>query len=121
MKYLGKIAGLSLLAITINCHSGINKTTVHSRANCLNNESITWWLGHPYLWRVVSVHKSPWGSMHEDSAGYDYNDRVAVVHWLEGLVSDPWQVWGYHYFYDYSQYIPFDSTYATDCQFIEGW
>jgi len=96
MKYLGKIAGLSLLAITINCHSGINKTTVHSRANCLNNESITWWLGHPYLWRVVSVHKSPWGSMHEDSAGYDYNDRVAVVHWLEGLVSDPWQVWGYH-------------------------
>ena len=37
-------------------YSGINGTTAHSRANCGNNESITWWLGHAYDWRVVSIH-----------------------------------------------------------------
>ena len=34
-------------------NAGINGTTAHSRANCVNNESITWWLGHSYNWRVV--------------------------------------------------------------------
>jgi hypothetical protein len=40
---------------------------------------------------------------------------------MEGMVKTPWEVWGYHYFYDFSQKIPFDCTYAVDCQIIEGW
>lgn len=121
MRCIGTLLGVGLLCGATMTHAGIFQTTVHSRANCLNNESITWWLNHPYLWRVVSVHKSPWNSMHDDSAGFDYNDRVAVVHWGEGMIAEPWEVWGYHYLYDFSRNIPFDTTYAIDCQFIEGW
>ena len=89
MKYRGKIAAVALLSCASVANAGLYKTTVHSRANCLNNESITWWYGHPYDWRVVSVHKSPWNYIHDDDTAFIYNDRVAVVHWAEGMVADP--------------------------------
>lgn len=43
MKYIEKLTGCALLAITISAHAGLWSTTIHSRANCFNNESITWW------------------------------------------------------------------------------
>ena len=34
-------------------HAGIASATAHSRANCLGfNESVTWYLGHSFWWRV---------------------------------------------------------------------
>jgi hypothetical protein len=124
MRCIGKIAGIALLSCATIANAGLTRTTVHSRANCLNNESITWWYGHPYDWRVVSIHKAPpflGGVMHHEDTGFIYNDRVAVVHWCEGMVKTPWEVWGYHYFLGYSKNVPFESTHATDCQIIEGW
>ncbi|WP_157698153.1 hypothetical protein [Legionella clemsonensis] len=50
MRNLGKITACALLSATVTAHAGINATTAHSRANCVNNESITWWLGHSYDW-----------------------------------------------------------------------
>jgi hypothetical protein len=121
MRCIGKIACIALLSCSAIVNAGLNKTTVHSRANCLNNESITWWYGHPYDWRVVSVHKSPWNVVHDIDTGFTYNDRVAAIHWAEGMVSSPWEVWGYHYLLGFSKNVPFDCTHAIDCQLIEGW
>lgn len=45
-----------LIGLQINvANAGLAATTVHSRANCINNESITWWLGHAYDWRVLAL------------------------------------------------------------------
>ena len=114
------VASIALLA-TIVCHAGIHKTTVHSRANCLNNESITWWNGHAFNWRVVSIHKhTPTQQIHMIDTGFQYKDRVAAVHWGEGVHAG-FLVWGYHYLAEYKKSIPFDTTYAEGCNIIEGW
>ena len=121
MKYINKILGLSLLGLSLSSNAGLFQTTVHSRANCLNNESITWWLGHAYNWRVVSVHKHfPTNSVHLIDTDFIYNDRVAAIHWGEG-VHGGFGVWGYHYLLEYNSGIPFDQTYAVDCSIIDGW
>lgn len=121
MTYLNKIGACALLAITASSHAGLYQTTVHSRANCLNNESITWWYGHRYNWKVVSIHKHvPTGEIHLVDTGFNYNDRVAAVHWGEGVHAG-FQVWGYHYLKGYHDAVPFDYTYATGCNIIEGW
>lgn len=118
MKY---IIGITLLVVAMTSYAGLYKTTVHSRANCLNNESITWWNGHPYKWRVVSIHKhTPTNQMHSIDTGYQYSDRVAAIHWGEG-VHGGFVVWGYHYLESYHKSVPFDTTHAETCNIIEGW
>lgn len=113
--------GFFLVGSSFIVHAGLDRTTVHSRANCLNNESITWWYLHPYNWRVVSIHKhNPTGQMCHLDTGFNVNDRVAAVHWGEG-VHGGFQVWGYHFLYEYNERIPFDTTYATTCNIIDGW
>lgn len=103
------------------CHAGLYKTTVHSRANCINNESITWWRGHPFNWRVVSVHKHrPTKEMHSIDTGFQHNDRVAAIHWGEGARGG-FVVWGYHYLADYHKTLSLDTTYAKGCNIIDGW
>jgi hypothetical protein len=102
-------------------HAGLNKTTVHSRANCLNNESITWWRGNSFDWRVVSIHKHiSTNETHMIDTGYIFNDRVAAIHWGEG-VRGGFVVWGYHYLSTYHKTVPFDKTYAEGCNIIDGW
>lgn len=121
MNGLGKITGCALLAVSITGEAGLYRTTVHSRANCLNNESITWWAGHRATWRVVSIHKHvPTNQMHLIDTGYHYNDRVAAVHWGEG-VHGGFVVWGYHYLEGWNGGMYFADTYAETCNIIEGW
>ncbi|MBA3535872.1 MAG: hypothetical protein H0T84_04585 [Tatlockia sp.] len=110
-----------LLGLQINSvHAGLYNTTVHSRANCLNNESITWWQGHPTNWKVVSIHKHYQAGTHLIDTGYNTNDRVAAVHWGEG-VHGGFVVWGYHYRKNYHESAPFETTYAEGCNIIDGW
>lgn len=119
-----KIVLASVMLISLNAsesYAGLYKTTVHSRANCLNNESITWWNGHPYEWRVVSIHKhTPTSQTHVVDTGYIVNDRVAAVHWGEGVHAG-FIVWGYHYLKGWGGDRYFASTYAEGCEIIEGW
>ena len=121
MGYISKIIGSALLATTLSAHAGLFSTTVHSRANCLNNESITWWLNHPYDWRVVSIHKFPGYTQHHIDTGFWYDSRVAAIHWGEGDVLNDWLVWGYHYLLGFSKNVPFNDTYAEHCSIIDGW
>ena len=71
MKCIIGLASISMLMVSLVSHAGLYKTTIHSRANCLNNESITWWNGNPYSWRVVSIHThTPTNQTHLIDTGY---------------------------------------------------
>lgn len=103
--------------------AGVVSTTVHSRANCVNNESITWWLGHAYDWRVVSTHSNIYGGGHLIDTGYAVTWRQAAVHWGEAPLDDHrWIVSGYHYLSDYGNgRMPFEITNVGDCSIYNGW
>lgn len=58
--------------------------------------------------------------MHLIDTGFQYSDRVAAIHWGEG-VHGGFAVWGYHYLESYNKTVPFDTTYAETCNTIEGW
>lgn len=121
MKYFSRVIGLALLFPTVPvAHAGLYGITVHSRANCLNNESITWWNGHPFNWKVVSVHKHAQGGSHVIDTGFKRNDRVAAICWGEG-VHGGFIVWGYHYLKNFHESVPFDTTFAEGCNIIDGW
>lgn len=120
MTYLPKLTGCVLLSLAVSAHAGLYNTTVHSRANCLNNESITWWRGHPNNWKVVSIHKHYQAGQHLLDTGFNLNDRVAAICWGEG-VHGGFVVWGYHYLKGYHDSMPFDTTFAEDCSIIDGW
>ncbi len=121
------ISGL-LLALQIGvADAGLVSTTVHSRANCSNNESITWWLGHPFDWRVLSIHTDIYsGGSHNIDTGFSKTWRQAAVHWKEAPMKEPpdrrWVVSGYHFLSDYGNgNIPFDKTNVGDCDIYNGW
>ena len=116
-----KIITSALFLALHNTHAGLDWTTVHSRANCLNNESITWWYLHPYDWRVVSIHENGNIGGHLMDSGFNYTWRAHAIHWGEGNPAGTWSVSGYHYEFYYSKNIPFDRTYATSCNIIDGW
>lgn len=103
-----------------------------SRANCVNNESITWeafwtdyyWL-YTYSWhfRYVYIDSFPVGfylpESHIVTDGWSYTWRSAAIHWGEGF-SGGWTVIGYHYSLDYgsgSYYL--GTTFAVDCNLGE--
>ncbi len=122
MMYKSKILSCALLALSVNANAGLDWTTVHSRANCLNNESITWWYLHPYNWRVVSRHHHHKSREdHYMDTGFAYTWRQHAIHWGEPIPDGKWSVKGFHYLVDYSEVTPFDFTYADDCDIIEGW
>lgn len=116
---LSAILGVS----SFGSHAGLVSTTVHSRANCYNNESITWWFNHAFDWRVVSIHANIYGGDHHIDTGYAVTWRQAAVHWNEAPPDDHrWVVSGFHYLSDYGNgKIPFDTTSAGDCSIYNGW
>ncbi|WP_131779310.1 hypothetical protein [Legionella bozemanae] len=105
--------------------AGINGTTVHSRANCINNESITWYLGHSFPWRVVSFHTPDYkhnSSYHYIDTGYINTWRQAAVHWGEGTTpSGYYLVVGFHYILERNHDWLFDNTQVDDCSIYDGW
>ncbi len=122
MKYILKLSAICVIALSLNSHAGTDWTTVHSRANCLNNESITWWYLHPYNWKVVSIHRLRTNQTHVIDTGYKVTWRQHAIHWGEPIPTDGgWEVWGYHYLYNNNGGFPFDSTYATNCSIYDGW
>lgn len=121
MNLLSKLVVSGLLCASLSAHAGLTRMTVHSRANCMNNETITWWKGHPHRWRVVSVHSTKRAPTHYIDTGFQYTWRSHAIHWGEGIDLGKWEVAGYHYDINYSKTIPFDLTYADSCNIIDGW
>lgn len=119
---MGKLimGAVVLTSLATQAHAGLFATTVHSRANCINNESITWWNGHPYDWRTISMHIMQDGNYHYVDSQWNYRDVSRAVHWGEGL-SGGWRVRGFHYLKSYNMSVPFAETYAEGCNIIDGW
>lgn len=125
MKYINILIGISLLAISTSSYCGLWATTIHSRANCGNNESITWWRNHSFDWRIISFHNY---DKDRPSKGYHYVDtkmvytwRAAAVCWGESGPKGTYFVKGFHYYLDRGHEVLDNTTEASDCNIYDGW
>jgi len=124
MKYFEKLLISLAVAMPVVAHAGVVATTAHSRANCVGfNESITWYLGHSFWWRVESHHFLTVNSArpeHVLNTGKSYTWRAAAYHPTESYTGH-WYVRGYHYYYPYGNEVLDVTTGATDCNIYDGW
>lgn len=108
--------------------AGLYELTVHSRANCINNESISWHADHEYMLSTSAEHhlfKPDEGTrfIHTVESGWEKTWRSAAVHWGEAPlgVALPWMVVGKHsMMLGMTQYI-IGYTTVTDCSIYDGW
>lgn len=90
MKCITKVVRYAFLSITAISHAAFNGISDHSRANCVNNESITWDFTQPHRLAVVSFHTADYmnkmGQYERHRLDTLWNDtkRAAAVHWGEG-------------------------------------
>lgn len=108
-----------LISIT---NAGFKEFTMHSRANCANNESISWHWRHRYTLWTSSVHVDANSGIaqHTVIANWDNTWRSAAVHWGEGRGG--WGVWGHHWIRnDHNQAVKLQEEYVTDCSIYDGW
>ena len=120
MKCLGKMTACALMVASLSANAGLWGTTAHSRANCVNNESITWYAGHSFNWRVVSFHNIN-GGYHYIDTGMGYTWRQAAVHWNESYPGGKYFVSGFHYYEDRGRQVLDVNTTASDCSIYDGW
>ena len=112
---------LTLLAINMNSYAGFAGLTTHSRANCANNESITWHFGHSYRLLTYSAHIDRMGYMHEVKAAWANTWRSAAVHWFEAKPGSGYNVIGNHFWFKDGKRSKIRETLATDCAIYDGW
>lgn len=124
-----KVALLSLIGL-LSAPSRSWSMNLISRANCVNNESITWdpWQTTYDSISVTSRHR--WSSVSYEHAEVDYRRRdnaAKAIHWLEGMQVPPtesgvnwpsgshWIVYGNHQWSRYSGWYEFGTTYSNYC------
>jgi hypothetical protein len=113
-----------MLTAAINSNAGLRGLTHHSRANCANNESITWWAGRSFPSRIISYHNYDQSQKCLIDTGKQYTWRNAAVHWGEApnIFGGKWNVYAYHilYFSNGGSYTA-DITNVNDCSIYDGW
>lgn len=128
------IVGLLISGFTLSAYSGINGITYHSRANCVNNETITWDLTTGWWLTTSSYHDNPAVPEHHHASSSvpppdeyvgpaAFTRRSAAVHWGEAppLIST-WDVSGLHYAGVESNKVKLVSySWARDCSIYDGW
>lgn len=117
---------LSLLMAANLSHAAVNGLSIHSRANCVNNESISWDWTKPRHFKTESQH---WGSCDKDYIACTYRHtietksevgrRSAAVHYGESVSG--WQVRGTHRIYDVAGRERIYKTFANGCNIYDGW
>jgi len=113
-----------LSSITNNLIAGVYSLTHHSRANCVNNETISWELGRSHLLQTVSVHHH-YGSRgldrgHTIIRGFEMTWRSAAVCYREGFEGG-WKVWGGHFTKVNGIKTRLASTFTENCSIYNGW
>lgn len=121
MKFIYTI--ILLFSFVNIANAGLNGLTIHSRANCVTNESITWdathyWMlaiksGHYYFENGEQVYK------HNMNTGWENTWRNAAVHWGEG--TGGFYVEASHWKLDGQKAVYLGNTAAFDCNTYEGW
>jgi hypothetical protein len=119
-----KIIKTLLLATAITttgtANAGLHGLTHHSRANCANNETISWHAGHSYWFFVVSRHRGSNGDDHQVVQNWQLTWRAAAVHWGEG--HGGWSVEGHHWMKDNrGRAVEVQNEFVTDCSIYDGW
>jgi hypothetical protein len=110
---------LLLIGICSSASAAFNGLTVHSRANCVNNESIAWDWTHWNL-NTVGSHYYNDKLKHSEGTGWNYTWRNGIVHWGEGRGG--WKVHGQHYIaYKAGDLISLGEQWVTDCSIYNGW
>ena len=78
-----------------NSQAALNMLSIHSRANCVNNESISWDGQHYWFLATESWHYFKGKLQHLVGSGWENTWRSAGVHWGEGRGG--YEVIGYHH------------------------
>jgi hypothetical protein len=118
------IAFLSLIiAFSATAQAGLKSFTMNSRANCVNNESISWRAGFSYKLKTYSNHYGPRGQAHSIITGLENTWRSAAVHWNEAYAGNGWMVIGEHWgdMNDGMGYRHLKETVVNNCSIYDGW
>ena len=119
---LKKLALTSLLlSVSISSHAGFNGLTYHSRANCGNNESISWDKSKYHQLFTISQHFRNGVFQHQYNTGWENTWRSAAVHWGEALPGSGWYVEGYHWIVLGGGQTLIAHTMVNDCSIYDGW
>ena len=118
-KIISVMIGVLLAA---NSVAGVIDLTIHSRANCVNNESISWHRGDTQWLLTVSDHLFNGDKHHSLSSGWENTWRSANVHWGESPIgSTAWSVQAGHYQNVGGRDYLLGFTKASDCNIYDGW
>jgi hypothetical protein len=112
---------ISMIITTAN--AGLKEFTMHSRANCGNNETISWHAGHSYWLWTASNHWRNGVFQHYVTTGDNFENtwRSAAVHWGEAIPGSGWFVRGYHRRLINGQDYLLQVTEVNDCSIYDGW
>lgn len=104
-------------------YAGFNGRTQHSRANCVNNETITWDATRNWTLFTRSYHYHGGFMQHVVEVGWDSTWRSAAVHWNEAYPGNGWNVTGEHWMTTSVPNQPtlIEMTYVDDCSIYDGW
>ena len=111
-----------MLSMTSPTFSAFNGLSIHSRANCVNNESISWdWTAYHQLW-TGSDHFYDNKFQHNVSTDNTVTWRSAAVHWKEAYPTQShWRVIGVHWIPDSRGKLYRVLTEVTNCSIYNGW
>ena len=110
--------------------AGIFDLTHTSRANCVNNESISWEAGGRWLMGVWSSHYKIYGNLnglvhapvHHVFSGIVDGWRAAAIHSREAYPHKPdYVVFGQHWVALNKHRTLYRRSFAVDCNLAEGW
>jgi hypothetical protein len=128
MKIKKKIICSAILAIAANTHAAFNGISDHSRANCINNESITWDYTDFHRLALVSFHTADYMNrvgqydQHRMQVYWDTTRRSAAVHWGEARTpAGYYLVQGWHWEYLGGNEILRANTSVDNCSLYNGW
>jgi hypothetical protein len=101
--------------------AAFNMLSIHSRANCINNESISWDATHYWVLATESWHYLNGTLVHLVGSGWATTWRSAGVHWGEGRGG--YQVIGYHHIWrdGAEKDSLLGTTNVKDCSIYNGW
>ncbi len=119
MKNIGGF--LIMIVMANSVFAGFNNLTIHSRANCGNNESISWDARKSYVLLTVSDHILNGSLKHSLSSGWENTWRSANVHWGEAKPGSGWYVQAGHYIQINGRVSLLGYTTADDCNIYDGW
>jgi len=118
---LKEIIGVSLLLVSGSSIAAANGLSIHSRVNCVNNESISWDATN-YHWLLTFSKHHTSKNYHIIGTNKEKTWRSAAVCWGEGTGGYTYVI-GEHTLYDTAgvKTIWTKVTNVLDCSIYDGW